>query len=198
MVRTFIMLVVMTVSLSACSLFTPVPNANTTYLVNTMPQNIPVSRGHAGTLMVGAPDSVPLYDTVDMAYTTSPYQIAYFAKSTWAETPADMLRPLLVETLHKTHHFRVVTTTQASGASDYVLHTQIVEFRQVFYQGASEVHIKMAAQIVKTSTGQVIANKLFNVVEPAPQNSPYGGVVAANHAAAEMLRQVAEFCVTRT
>jgi cholesterol transport system auxiliary component len=198
MVRLIIMLAAMAMSLSACSFFSPVPNANKTYLVNTLPQNVAVHRGHNGTMMVATPDSVPIYNTVDMAYTTSPYQIAYFAKSTWAETPGQMLKPLLVETLHKTHHYRVVTSTETAGQSDYVLHTQIVEFRQVFFMGSSDVHFKMAAQIVKTNSGQVIANKLFYVVEPAPENSPFGGVVAANHATAEMLRQVAKFCVRRT
>jgi cholesterol transport system auxiliary component len=198
MVRLIIMLAAMTMAVSACSMFSPVPNANTTYLVNTLPRDIPVRREHAGTIMVAATDSVPVYNTVDMAYTTSAYQIAYFAKSTWAETPAQMLKPLLVETLHKTHHYRVVTSSETAGHSDYVLHTQIIEFRQVFDLGASALHFKLAAQIVKTGTGKVVATKLFNVVQPAPYNSPYGGVIAANEATAEMLRQVAKFCVRRT
>jgi cholesterol transport system auxiliary component len=198
MVKHIIMLAAMTMVLSSCSLFSPVPNPNTTYMLNTLPHNIPVSHVRHGTMMVAASDTVPVYNTVDMAYTTSPYQVAYFAKSTWAETPAQMLKPLMVQTLNKTHHYRVVTSTETAGQSDYVLHTQIVDFRQVFTLGSSAVHIMMSAQIVNTNSGHVIATKVFKVVVPAPQNSPYGGVVAANEATAEMLRQIAKFCVKHT
>ena len=39
--------------------------------------------------------------TTQMAYSTEAYQIAYFAKNEWAETPSQMIQPLIVKTPYR-------------------------------------------------------------------------------------------------
>jgi cholesterol transport system auxiliary component len=193
MVRMTIIIALMLCSLTACSLFSPVAGTNT-YLIKTLPENIPVHRPHAVTLLVVTPDSLPVYNTTDMAYTSLPYQISFFAKNSWAETPAQMIKPLLIETLQKTRHYRSVNSSEIAGLSDFILHTHILELQQVFTLGSSSLHLKIDAQLVKTNTGLVVASKMFEIIIPA-QPTPYGGVTAANEAVAQMLEQITQFCL---
>ena len=76
-------------------------------------------------LLISVPETIPVYNTTEMAYMIKPYQIAYFSLNQWAETPAEMLQPLLVQTLQNTHHFKAIVTPPYSGHFDYVLNTQI-------------------------------------------------------------------------
>jgi cholesterol transport system auxiliary component len=196
MIRLIFMAAVL-LGLAGCSMFSPVQNPKL-YVINKVPAHVPTRHKSGNTIQVQAPDSSPIYSTNDMAYTTTPYQISYFAKNTWAEAPAIMLKPLMVQTLQKTHHYNSVTTSDTLVQTDFVLHTQLLQLQQDFGQGGSYVHLQVRAQLVRSATGTVVATKLFDVTAPAPQASPYGGVIAANQAAEEFLQQLARFCLKYT
>jgi cholesterol transport system auxiliary component len=50
-------------------------------------------------------------------------------------------------------------------------------------------------QLLDVAQNRIIATRDIAVTEPAPQNTPYGGVVAANRAAAKALSAIAQFCM---
>jgi cholesterol transport system auxiliary component len=179
--------------LSGCSLFGPVQGPTKTYVINTIPQ-VGTKPKSAVTLLVSAVDADPIYNTTQMVYTEHSHQVSYFAKSSWAETPAQMLQPLLIQTLENTHHFHAVTSS-AVGRAGYILNTQIIELKQVFFPCDSEIHLKLRAQIINAATFEIVATKEIVVTEPAPQRNPYGGVVAANRAVKSALKQLANFCL---
>jgi cholesterol transport system auxiliary component len=193
----FLIIIAVVIGLNGCSMFTPVKNP-TLYVINTVPESIPKRHSDGSSLVVITPDANQLYSSSDMAYTTSPYQVAYYAKNSWAEPPAQMLKPLMIDTLQKTHHYQAVSTADVLGQNDYVLHTQLQQLQQDFYQGRSYIHLKILAQLVRSNTGKIVATKFFDITEPAPQLSPYGGVVAANLATEKFLRQLAVFCLSHS
>lgn len=182
--------------LTACSVFSPVKiEQPTTYVLNTLPTPVTKKPLHHVTLLVTQPAVNEIYDTAQMAYTSNPYQVAYFAKSRWIDTPAQMLQPLLAQALQDTHYFYAIGLPPALGQYDYILNTRLLQFEQHFAGSSSQFLITLRAQIVKTINNQVIAAKQFTVVEPAFENTPYGGVVAANKAIAKILFQVTQFCL---
>src|SRR4029079_17233831 len=184
--------------LSSCSLFSPVQtHPQNKFIIEKTPTNITKGSKHSTALLVGMPDTRIIYNSTSMAYMMKPYQINYFAKNRWAATPAQMLQPLIVETLQNTHYFRSVGGAGALGTYNYVLHTEILEFNQEFFANRSMVNVKLRAQLVKTSTNCVVATKEFTVIETAPQRTPYGGVVAANRAVSRVLAQMAAWCVSQ-
>jgi cholesterol transport system auxiliary component len=105
------------------------------------------------------------------------------------------LQPLVVQTLQNTHHFRTVSSTVGVGQFDYMLTSQLVKFQQDFVNGRSVFRLTLQVQLIRSATNAIIASKEFVIVEPAPENNPYGGVVAANRAADRMLRELARFCL---
>lgn len=186
--------------LPGCSLLSPIKaEPVTTYVINTIPDAVSSRSTSAATLLVASPETAPVYNTADMAYSTQPYQIAYFAKNRWAATPGQMLQPLIVRSLQKTHYFCAVITTSTRGHYNYLLNTQILELQQ-YFQGAAQgqtscVRLVIQAQVVNAANNQVIATKQFTATEFAPQNTPYGGVVAANKATAHLLNPLVNFCI---
>jgi cholesterol transport system auxiliary component len=183
------------VLLSACSVFSPVKTEpTTTYVLNTTPAVRAHYPSHL-TLLVSLPEANQIDDTKKMVYSLNHYQVAYFAKNGWAESPARMLQPLIVQTLQKTHYFHAIGTSMVGSHYDFILNTQLVKLQQNFYSNPSVVQVTLRAQLVRTSDARVIAAKEFTASEPAPQNNPYGGVLAANDAVADVLAQLARFVV---
>lgn len=181
--------------LSGCSMFTPIKtDSETNFRLNAAPQ-VAVKKTRPLTLLVSEPESSPVFNSRQMAYSNRPYQIAYFAKNHWAESPAKMLQQLIVQSIQNTHYYKAILTPPSVGQFDYVLSTQLLEFQQDFTHNPSVVHISLRTQLIQTSTYRVLAAKQFSVTQPTKCNTPYSGVVAANIATARLLKQVTEFAV---
>lgn len=183
--------------LVGCSAVKVTPNC--TYMIDALPPCVPCRPDDSTTIMVLQPETVPVYDTTQMAYARCKFQIAYYAKNQWAETPAQMLQPLIVKTLLNTHHYHGVVTAPFVGNYDYSLNTQILELLQDYSSPCHPVvRLMVHAQINGVTTSEVIAAKDFVICVPMCHHTPYGGVLAANLATEIFLQQLAEFCVRKT
>lgn len=182
-------------SLTACSLLSPVkvdtPNK---YVLDQVPHNVVQKKSRYGTLLVMTPETRQVYNTTQMAYMTKPFQIGYFSQNEWGETPAQMLQPLIVETLQKSHLFRAIVTPPYVGSYDYSLYTDILEIVQDYTSRPAVSLITIRAVLNRNSTNQVIATAQFSEAVPIHPQSPYNGVLAANQANAKILAQIAAFC----
>lgn len=187
-----------TLFLFGCSLFSPVKNDQTRYLLTQSPSFTMSKFTHPISILVMRPETVAVYDTTDMAYTIKPYQIAYFSQNVWAEKPSQMLHPLIVEALQNTYYFQAVITPPFVGQSDYILNTQILMLQQDFIQHPAILKLVVRAQLGKTSTNRIVATRQFIIYEPMLRRGPYAGVIAANRATAKLLTQLSQFCVENT
>lgn len=169
------------------------PPATSSYVLNATPAVITKRHSTNNVLLVLLPDTRPAYNTTQMAYTTKPYQISYFGLNQWAETPAQMLQPLLVQTIQNTHYFRAVMGAPYTGHADYVLQTQILKLQQDYTRCPTLVEFTVRADVLQPATNQLIATQMFYAEVPIMQRTPYSGVIAANQATAELLQQIAIF-----
>lgn len=168
------------------------------YVVNSIPRDIPVSRKRSGVMLVSLPETRPIYETTRMAYTAHPYQVEYFGENQWAETPAQMLQPLLVQTLQDTHRFSGVLMPPYTGNYSYILTTQILRFDQDFVGQPHAFKLVAQVSLSRLSTSQLIQTKEFSISVPLSQDTPYGGVLAANQATQRLLKEVAKFVTANT
>lgn len=183
--------------LSGC--LSPVQSDTTsTYVINTTPIHIPKKATRSATILVLQPETRPIYNTTQMAYTVKPYQVSYYARNQWAETPSQMIQPLIVQTLQNTHAFHAVVTPPYSGRYTYLLATQILKVQQNFLRCPSVFEVSVQAQLTRAATNQIIATKQFAVSVPIPHRTPYSGVIAANRATAIMLSELADFTLQNT
>lgn len=184
------------VMMSGCSFMSPVklpPDVG--YVINTTPQHVQRARQHHRTLMIMRPETNPVYNTVRLAFTDRPYQISYYSYSHWVEVPADMLMPLLAETMQDTHRFRAIITPPYTGQYDYALRTQIQMLSIDYTQRVPVMQFHLQAQLLRASTGNVISSREFKTSVPLSQRTPFSAVVAANHATSIVLKNLAAWCV---
>jgi cholesterol transport system auxiliary component len=182
--------------LTACSVFSPVKTGpNQTYVLSQVPAPLVKKPSRPLILLVNYPQSSAVYNTTQMAYSTQTFNIAYFSKNQWADSPSQMLQPLIVQTLQNTHYFREIMSPGMLGQYNMILNTQLLQMQQVFYDHSSKVRIVLRAQLIDVNhNNRLIAAREFSVNEEAFP-TPYGGVVAANRGTAKILAQLAQFIV---
>ena len=147
-------------------------------------------------LLLSAPHADPGFDTTRMVYLTRPYEISYYATNQWAETPARMIGTLLLRSLEKSSLWRVVVPIPSFVPGDYRLDTQGLVLQQEFSQKPSQVRLGLRLQLVALHDQVVLGIRRFEVVENAPTDDAYGGVLAANRAVTTLLEQVTEWMVS--
>lgn len=181
--------------LVGCSLISPVKiKSQPNYVLNSVPQ-APSSRHITKLLLVNFPDTLPAYNTPNMAYSLRPYQISYFSRNQWVATPGQMLHPLIVQSLRQTHYYRAVVTPPYTGPYHYILSTQILSLVQDYTTFIPTIRLQVHAQLSKMPSNKILANKEFYIVKPFQRCNLYAGVRAANSAVYEFLEQLNEFCI---
>lgn len=173
--------------LAGCSIF-PAQHAETMhiYLLDAKPAAIADKPRGQRMIAVGMPTSQPGFDTPKMAYQRKPYELEYFATHRWADTPARMLRPLIVAALEP--------AAIAQGSAALRLDTELVRLQQDFTSQPSRIRITLRAQLIDVKMSRVIATRVFDETENAASDDPYGGVIAANLALARLLDDLGKFC----
>lgn len=180
--------------LASCSNLRPTETEPVrTYLLEAQVDRTVMGKPIPLALTVSTPRAAPGYDTARMAFVRQPHTLEYYAKNRWAETPARMLGPLLVRTLDQQTGFRTVTSADGMVKGDVRLDTEITLIQQEFANSQSSLHMKLRVQLVEQASFRVLATQVFDVVEAAPTNDPYGGVIAANRMLPRLLGQIADF-----
>ena len=178
---------------AACSL-QPVDVESRKEMISKLPTVAPAGATLPGTLLVLPPATNAAYDTTEMAYSNGPAELAYFARTEWAEKPSRMLHDLLVRTLERTQRFHAVVVPPYTGETAYALTTQLHELRQDFTAEPPTLRLALRAELRATGPGEhAVATHEFETRQPMAERSPSAGAVAANEAVAQLLGDVARF-----
>jgi len=169
------------------------PNVDHYAIANIKP--IAVSRyGRTSkTLLVSQPVASPGYNTANMIYMVTPYELSSYSVNKWVSPPANMLMPEFVSALRRSRYFKAVVSPPFAGITDYRLDTQLLRLQQEFLLPKSQERLTVQATLINNRNSRVLATKLFNVVIPAPANNPYSGVLAANKAARILSARLVRF-----
>jgi cholesterol transport system auxiliary component len=187
------------IMLTGCSFMSPVKiDAESGYVINTAPNHVVRSHMNAHTLLVMQPETNPVYNTTRIAFTNRPYQISYYSHSHWIESPADMLAPLIAQTLQKTGHYKSVISPPFSGVYGFALRTQIKTLEVDYTRAHPALIMVIQSHIMRASDSRLLASREFKAAVPLHQCSPFGAVVAANSAAAKLLTEMAAWSVRHT
>jgi cholesterol transport system auxiliary component len=198
---TRVLLVMVCSLLGACTLIKPPVAVSMQSFVLDNPAITTASPAPTATdpvLVIAELRSRPGYETPRMAYVKRDYALDYYASSQWADTPAHMLQPLLVNALDATGRYSAVLRAPAPVAGELRLEAEIVRFEQVFSVHPSRMHISLRVQFIDAHQGKVLGTRQFDAELPSPSEDAYGGVRAANQALAPILKEVAAFCVSLT
>ncbi|MEJ8838983.1 ABC-type transport auxiliary lipoprotein family protein [Ramlibacter sp. AN1133] len=177
--------------LAGCAL-PPAEPAVTSSLIDQLPADLPRGPRAPLTLLVLGPQARPAYDTKRMAYSLRPHHLAYYGRNEWAETPPQMLQPLLVRALEATGRFQAVLVPPHAGAATHSLQVDVQELLQDFEAQPPVLRLVLHAQVVDAAR-QVVASREFAARQAMGEATPAGGVRAANEATARLVRELAAF-----
>ncbi|UCE62947.1 MAG: membrane integrity-associated transporter subunit PqiC [Nitrospirota bacterium] len=188
-------------ALTGCGLMgsAPPPTMHTFILDGEMPsETLPTvtERAGKGVLLVNVPRANAGFSTPRMAYSVREHEVNYFTQNQWANTPAQMLHPLLVQALERTKIWETVVRMPSTVRGDFQLDTENLELLQEFIQQPSRVRLKLRMQLIELRGHRPIGTREFSVLEEAPDEDPYGGVLAANRAVTELLKQLTDWLTT--
>lgn len=184
--------------LTACVDLKPVKTPErTTYFLDAKTTSIKASPTPYS-LLVSLPKAGPGLTDNQMAYIEQPYEIKYFTRNRWIDSPANMLLPLMVQTLQNTGRLQAVVSYPYLGDTDLRLDTEMLALQQEFTVKPSRIRLMISAQLINLKTQHIIASKVFNNVQTAEADNPYSGVKAANKAVEQFLIELNQFCIQNT
>lgn len=146
------------------------------------------------TLIVNPPHAASGFDSQHIIYVREPHQLEYYAHNEWVDTPARMVAPLIVAAVENSGAFRAVVLTPSAAVGDLRLDTEIVRLQYDLGSQPGRVRFTLRAYIMDNTTRQVLAWHEFDEAVAVQSESPYGVVVASNHAVQAVLEQLAGFC----
>lgn len=146
-------------------------------------------------ILITPPEAVTGYQTNQMLYIKQHFELSSFAHNSWVGPPADMLFPLIVQSVQRSGYFRAVSSSPNQELTDYRLDTQLIELQQNFLKKPSEVKLTVKVVLTNVHDGRVVASRVIQQHAKCPVESPYGGVVAANLAARQFTAELSHFIV---
>ena len=199
-VRQLAPLFILTLPLMAsCSALLSKQPLQTTYYslerTQSKPQTEPFLNNDNGLpiLIINTPKAAAGFDTQRIMYTRAPHQLEYFARNEWIDTPAQLLRPLMISAIEKTSAFNAVLTKQSVIASDLRLESEVIKLVQDFSTKPSHVQFRLRVSMIDNATQHIIAIQEFNERVNANTDNPIGGVLAANVAINQALDKLSIF-----
>lgn len=184
--------------LTGCSVLPkPEPQTFERYVLEPRiaPAAVRTTAGDGPVLLVTVPQARSDLDTPRMAYRRQDFDIRYFARSRWADTPPQLLLTGLAEALAQSGRFAAVLRAGSPAAPDLRLDTELLDFSQDFRARPSEFSLRLRVQLVDLAGRRVVAGRIFEARHAAPEESPYGGVQAANAAWQALLPELVDYCV---
>lgn len=186
-------LILTIVGLTGCfpTSFTP----TTSYQLTSANEKKLVTSPINKTLLVSLPTATTVYQSNDMLYVKKDFQPSRFSRNNWDSPPSEMLLPIIVESLQNSGYFYAVVPAPTFAQTDWRLDTQLFKLQQNFIQQPSVVEMSVDVTLTDNALFKVIATHRFSATVPAPTDTPYGGVLAANIACQQIMEQISLWVV---
>ncbi|MCX7118201.1 MAG: ABC-type transport auxiliary lipoprotein family protein [Legionellales bacterium] len=147
------------------------------------------------TLLVSVPEALAGNQTEQIHYLQKPYALDSFVNNAWVSSPANMIYPLIIESLQKTHYFHAVASGPYADRANYRLDTQLISLQQNFQVKPSIVDLVVHGVITHIEDNRIVASRTFHERAISPSDTPYGGVIAANLAVKTFTSNLSSFVV---
>jgi ABC-type uncharacterized transport system auxiliary subunit len=152
--------------------------------------SIPQGTHHGGILRIERVQADAGVNTRGIAYRLAPYQLQYYTKSRWTDTPARMLRTIMTSAFDQSGLFTAVIDSNQLSAN-YLLTSQLLRLEQQLpADGQPSVRIQFRYQLVALPERHLLKSGLIDVSAPASASNAPAAVAAANAALSEALQQL--------
>lgn len=191
----------MTTLASVCWLFTacsPIQNAvSNQYKLESFSTKKATYPHTPRTILVSQPDAIAGYQTEQMLYINKPFELNNFVHSAWISSPANMLYPLITQSLQNSHYFYAVASGPDADKVDYRVDTQLIQLQQNFLTKPSRVELVANVVLTHVADNRIVASRIISEHVTCLEDTPYGGVIAANKATHAFTAKLSDFVIRK-
>jgi ABC-type uncharacterized transport system auxiliary subunit len=119
------------------------------------------------------------YDTRNMYYSESQYQLNAYALNQWAANPSWMFTQSIFQRLQQSCIYGNVVSAEFMITAKYRLTSQVMDFKQVINGTTASMNLNIVEELVDNSTNQVLRSKTFIETSQVEAN-PAGYIKGAN------------------
>ena len=153
----------------------------------------PVSTAHKlrAQIEIREPTASLDLDSQRILVRTGPEAVAYLSGAQWSDRLPALVQARLVQTFQNAHLFQSVGRAGAGITANYSLDLDIRAF-ELDAKGA-QANVDIAAKIVDSRSGRVLAARIFTMQAPAAGTSGAAASAALNGALANVMTQIVAF-----
>lgn len=184
--------------LSACSVL---PEAETLriFLLPTTPvepQASETTRQQA--LRINTPQASRILASQRIAVVPQGNEISAYGGARWSDAAPVLLRDRLIEAFQRDGRMPSVSNEDANLYADYSLHSDLRAFQSVYVDGKPVVLITLDTRLVEVNTQHTLANRRFEVRQPASDTGIEQVVEAFGKASDRLSREVVDWTLANT
>lgn len=184
--------------LSACSVL---PEAETLriFLLPTAPvepQASETTRQQA--LRINTPQASRILASQRIAVVPQGNEISAYGGARWSDAAPVLLRDRLIEAFQRDGRMPSVSNEDANLYADYSLHSDLRAFQSVYVDGKPVVLITLDTRLVEVNTQHTLANRRFEVRQPASDTGIEQVVEAFGKASDRLSREVVDWTLANT
>lgn len=180
------------ISLVSCAVENPITHE---YKLAAFSDKKLTHRINQSSLYISLPEAVSGYQTNQMLYMDKFYELNAFAHNAWIGPPGDMLFPLILQSVQRSGIFTAIVSSVNAAEADYRLDTQLIELHQSFLTKPSSLHFTAKILLTQNATNKIMGSKLIKLSIPCNNDTPYGGVLAANKATELFTAEVSDLLI---
>ena len=184
--------------LSACSVL---PEAETLriFLLPTAPVEPQASEPtRQQALRINTPQASRILASQRIAVVPQGNEISAYGGARWSDAAPVLLRDRLIEGFQRDGRMPSVSNEDANLYADYGLHSDLRAFQSVYVDGKPVVLITLDTRLVEVNTQRTLANRRFEVRQPASDTGIEQVVEAFGKASDRLSREVVDWTLANT
>ena len=184
--------------LAACSVL---PEAETLriFLLPTAPVEPQASEPtRQQALRINTPQASRILASQRIAVVPQGNEISAYGGARWSDAAPVLLRDRLIEGFQRDGRMPSVSNEDANLYADYSLHSDLRAFQSVYVDGKPVVLITLDTRLVEVNTQRTLANRRFEVRQPASDTGIEQVVEAFGKASDRLSREVVDWTLANT
>ena len=123
-------------------------------------------------------------------YSNARYRLQTYKLSKWSDFPTKMILEVITAKLDELNLYNNITTSYIYAKSDYVLQSELFEFKQIINQKNSYVKLKIKFYLIQNDKRKNIISKIFNYKTKCNTIDAYGSVEAQNRSIEQLVQDL--------
>ncbi|WP_217475796.1 ABC-type transport auxiliary lipoprotein family protein [Stutzerimonas stutzeri] len=184
--------------LAACSVL-PASETLRIFLLPTTPVEPQASQPtRQQALRINTPQASRILSSQRIAVVPQGNEISAYGGARWSDAAPVLLRDRLIEAFQRDGRMPSVSNEDVNLYADYSLHSDLRAFQSVYVDGKPVVLITLDARLVDRNTQHTLANRRFEVRQPASDTAVEQVVDAFGKASDLLSREVVDWTLAHT